>query len=188
MGTPVLLSIFALTFLFVVAILLISSFLIGKIYMAPYLPTRTRDLERINRIASLKPGDTFYDLGCGDGRVCRYIGAKNPKAKVVGVEIVHPLYLWNKLMGLIQPLRNVRMVRGNALKIDLSDADVVYLYALTSSFNGAYKSKLLKDLKPGARIISYVFSLNSWMGKMSKNCPRKGDMPIHIYEVDSGGC
>ncbi len=131
----------------------------------------------------MKPGDVFYDLGCGDGRVCRYIGRKNPKARVIGIEIAHVLYLWNKLMSLIQPPPNVEIVRGNALKRDLSDANVVYLYALTNTLNGAYKSKLIKELKPGARIISYIFSLDEWSGKRWKDCPLKGDTPVNIYEV-----
>ena len=183
MGILALLGAFALILISISIVFIVSSFLMGQTHMAPYVPTRKIDLGRINKIAALGPGDVFYDIGCGDGRVCRYIGMQNPNVRVVGIEIAHILYLWNKLMGLVQPLPNVEIIRGNALKEDLSDASVVYLYGLTNTFNGAYKTKLVKELKSGARIISYVFSLDEWSGEKWKDCPLQGDMPINIYEV-----
>ena len=38
-------------------------------YDVPWVPTRYELIKHIMRIARVGPGDVFYDLGCGDGRV-----------------------------------------------------------------------------------------------------------------------
>ena len=86
-------------FLFLLVVIEIPMF-VGGFSAAPWLPTSHTDLPRINKLAGLKPGQVFFDIGCGDGRICNYIADKNPGVKVFGYEIAYPLYLlcWLKAM------------------------------------------------------------------------------------------
>jgi hypothetical protein len=52
----------------------------------------------------------------------------------------------------------VRIVHGNALEADLSDATVVFLYLLPKG-NARIAAKLAAELRPGARIVTHMFRL-----------------------------
>src|SRR5713226_598613 len=54
--------------------------------LAPYVASPARVVDRMLELASIKPGETLYDLGCGDGRIL-IAAAEKYKAKAVGVEI-----------------------------------------------------------------------------------------------------
>ena len=52
----------------------------------------------------------------------------------------------------------VRFVEGNIFNADLSDATVVTLYLL-QSLNERLRPKLVRELKPGSRVVSHVFNM-----------------------------
>ena len=52
--------------------------------LAPYVSSPTRVVDRMLELANIKPGETLYDLGCGDGRIL-IAAAEKYKAKAVGV-------------------------------------------------------------------------------------------------------
>src|SRR5229473_2608779 len=54
--------------------------------LAPFVTSPVRIVERMLELANLKPGETLYDLGCGDGRIL-IAAAEKYKAKAVGIEI-----------------------------------------------------------------------------------------------------
>ena len=174
-------SIVALIFILIVVLLLISYALSG-FSIAPWIPCKEKDLERINKLADLKPGQIFYELGCGDGRVSRYIAMKNPDVKVIGIEIFLPVFLLAKIISLFQSHKNLTIKFGDAFKENLNGADVVYTFALSETINGRLKSKFEKQLKKGAKVISYVFSIKNWSGNQSVNKLTKNGFSIFTYE------
>ncbi len=54
--------------------------------LAPYVASPVRVVDRMLELANIKPGETVYDLGCGDGRIL-IAAVEKYKAKAVGVEI-----------------------------------------------------------------------------------------------------
>src|SRR3982751_1672198 len=54
--------------------------------LAPYVVSPQQIVDKMLEAASLKPGETVYDLGCGDGRVL-ITAAQRYRAKAVGVEL-----------------------------------------------------------------------------------------------------
>jgi ubiquinone/menaquinone biosynthesis C-methylase UbiE len=129
--------------------------------LAPYIPTPQEAVDKMLEAAHVKPGDVVYDLGSGDGRIV-ITAARRFGARGVGVEIRADLCQAAreriKSLGLEE---RVRMVEGSALRVDLSSADVVTMYLLTSS-NERLKPNLEKYLKPGSRVVSYEFPIKGW--------------------------
>ena len=165
-----------------VIIVILVSIVFAWFSLAPWVPTLSKDLKRINKIAKLKPGQTFLELGCGDGRVCSYIARQNPKAKVIGIELAFPFYVFTKLRVALCGPKNVQIVFGDALKYDISDIDVLYVFGLMETVNKKIKQKIDKQMKPKAKLISYVFAMQKWSGKETKYKEGKNISGIYVYE------
>ena len=107
------------------------------------------------------------DLGCGDGRIA-IIAAQEFGAKAVGVERDEGRY--QKCVKKVTELHlenQVNIIHGDLLKVDLSDADVVTLYLLTSA-NEKIKPNLDLYLKRGARVVSHDFKIPGWKAEKIK--------------------
>jgi predicted RNA methylase len=151
--------------------------------LAPYIPTPQVVVEKMLEAAHLKPGDVVYDLGAGDGRIV-ITAAQEFGARAVGVEILPDVC--EKARERIKSLGlddKVTIVQNSALRVDLSPADVVTLYLLTSS-NERLKPNLEKYLKPGARVVSNQFPMKGWKATAVVHV-RTGNMdnPIYVYEM-----
>jgi precorrin-6B methylase 2 len=129
--------------------------------LAPVFPSPETVVDRMLAMAQVKPGEMVYDLGCGDGRIV-IAAAQKFKARAVGIEIRREVYEQTAARVASLGLSDqVKIVRGNALKYDLSPADVVTLYLMTGA-NERLKPILLKDLKPSARVVSHDFEIRGW--------------------------
>ncbi|MEO7144335.1 MAG: class I SAM-dependent methyltransferase [Bryobacteraceae bacterium] len=147
--------------------------------LAPYVPSAPRVVDRMLELANLKPGETLYDLGCGDGRIV-IAAAENYKAKAVGVEISEKLVrvATNRVKKL--GLQNqVKIIHGDLMNVDLSGADVVTLYLLTLS-NEELRPRLEKYLKPGARVVSHDYAVPGWR---PNNIDKADEHPGHLIYV-----
>jgi predicted RNA methylase len=128
---------------------------------APWLPTPKKRVKAMLDIADVGPDDVVYDLGSGDGRII-VMAAKDYGATAVGIEIDPIRYHWSKLNIRRHRLRSkVKVLRHNFFKMDLSEATVVTLYQ-GHEINKKIRDKLMEDLKPGARVVSYRFILTGW--------------------------
>lgn len=129
--------------------------------LAPYVASPQTVVDKMLEAAELKPGETLFDLGCGDGRI-PITAARDFKTKGVCVEIADELVKAArqnvKKLGLDGI---VTVVHGNLLQVDLKPADVVTLYLLTDS-NEKLKPALEKSLKPGSRVVSHDFRVRGW--------------------------
>lgn len=80
----------------------------------------------------------------------------------------------------------VTMVNGDMFKVDLTSADVIFLY-LTTSANEKVKPKLEAELKQGVRVVSHDYEIVGWKpAKVQKFCenPRLGypSHTLYLYE------
>jgi protein-L-isoaspartate O-methyltransferase len=151
--------------------------------LAPYIPTPQLIVEKMLEAGHVTAGDVVYDLGSGDGRVV-ITAAQKFGARAVGVELRADLCRIAseriKMLGLED---RVRMVQGSALRVDLSPADVVTMWLLTSS-NERMKPKLAKDLKPGARVVSNQFPIKGWKpSEVVKAHSGSMEHTIYVYEI-----
>jgi len=73
-------------------ILLAAMVIVPVFFGAPWHPLSDKNINRIIKFADLQPGETFYDLGSGDGRVL-IAASSNQCLRGVGVEI-DPIKVW----------------------------------------------------------------------------------------------
>ncbi len=173
---PLLLITLAIVLL-VIAFLIVS-FYIGIFGAAPYLPTPMKSAKKLVKVAKIKKGDKVYDIGAGDGRIV-HLSAKEG-ANSTGIEINPFVFSWAKLKQVLFGWKG-KMVRKNFLKMDLSDADVIFCYLMPHSLE-KYREKFQKELKKGTKIISYAFSIKGL--EPIKVYPREGKIgKINIYEI-----
>lgn len=162
--------------------LILLTLAITALSLAPWVPTRKKDLKRVKTIVDLKEGQSFYDLGCGDGRVASYI-SKNSKVKAIGIELAVPFYLICKIREFFSKNKNLEFKLKSLFQEDLSQADAIYLFAANSKkLTGKIVDKLNNELKPGAKVISYAFPINAWKAKLIDR-PTPNDVAIYLYEI-----
>lgn len=150
--------------------------------LAPYVSSPQPIVVKMLEIAGLKSGQTLYDLGCGDGRIVA-TAAKEFGAKAVGVELSPALAKRARQavesMGLKE---QVKIIEGDLMQVDLSDADVVALYLLTEA-NEQLRPKLEKELKPGARVVSLEFRIKGWKPlRVEKVEAHRHPYTIYLYQ------
>jgi len=138
-------------------IFLIYSSLCGS----PYVPTSRKELDKIFKAAHLKKRQTFLDLGCGDGRIVRYV-VKNFQVRGIGTEINILLIYWARFLSWLNKLI-IDYQFSNMVKEPLPKADVIYLFLMPNLIE-KIADKLLIQLNQGTLIISHGFKIN----KLSK--------------------
>src|SRR3982074_1401724 len=155
----------------------------GSEDLAPYLPSPQLVVEKMLDAARINPGETLYDLGSGDGRIV-ITAAQMYKANAVGVELSDVLCKSTiKKIAALHLESQVKIIHGNALKVDLSPADVVTLYLLTSS-NARLRPILEKDLKSGARVVSLNFGMPGWKtARVETVHADRQTHTIYVYEM-----
>ena len=121
-------------------------------FIAPFVASPLPVIRHMLMLVDLKPGETFFDLGAGDGRTV-IMAAQEFGARAVGVELREDLA--KRALATVHELGlqdRVTIVQDDLFKVNLSPANVVFLY-LTTSANDKIKPKLAKELKPGSRVV-----------------------------------
>ncbi len=127
----------------------------------PYVQTPPDVVLAMLKVANVNKTDVVYDLGCGDGRIL-IAAAQICGARGVGVDI-NPERIAEARRGAAKAGLSARLLfrEQDLFDIDLSPATVVALYLLPEA-NLELRPKLLRELKPGTRIVSHAFNLGDW--------------------------
>jgi len=127
-----------------------------------FVPTPDMVIDKMLELANVSANDVVYDLGCGDGRIV-VRAAQRFGARAVGVDI-NPVRITEatanvKAAGVAD---KVRLIEGDLFEANISEATVVTLYLLPR-LNVKLRPKLLKELRPGSRIVSHAFDMGDWV-------------------------
>jgi cyclopropane fatty-acyl-phospholipid synthase-like methyltransferase len=130
-------------------------------YIAPFVPTPQEVVDRMLELAQVSPGDLLYDLGSGDGRIV-ITAARRYGAQAVGFEI-DPALVTNSKRNIkeagVEALAEIR--DQDVRTVDLSPASVVTMY-LYPGANLRLRAAIMRQLKPGSRVVSHDFSMGDW--------------------------
>jgi hypothetical protein len=126
-----------------------------------YIPTEQPTVEAMLKLARVGPGDVLYDLGSGDGRI-PITAARRFGIRAVGVEIDPQRISEARAKAKAAGVSHLVSFRNEDLfKADFRNATVITLYLLPA-LNLKLRPRLLKELKPGARIVSHDFDMGDW--------------------------
>jgi SAM-dependent methyltransferase len=145
-----------------------------------YYPTPDETVNAMLTLADIKKGDVLYDLGSGDGRI-PIMAAQQHGIRAVGIEIDPKLVAvaderarQENVQNLVS-FRNADMFRAN-----ISEASIVTLY-LSNKINLLLRPKLLRELRPGTRILSHDFHMGDWVPEQKIRVPWQKNLFRTIY-------
>ena len=132
-----------------------------------FVPTPPEVVDAMLDLANVAKGDVVYDLGCGDGRIV--IAAAKRGATGVGIDIdperIKEAEANAKAAGVTG---RVKFLQADLFETDLRPATVVTLYLLPE-LNKKLQPKLMKELRPGSRIVSHAFDMGDWKAEQTRD-------------------
>lgn len=142
-------------------------FLLPTVKGAIYYPSSDKQIETILELAQIKKGEKAVDIGSGDGRIPFALAKAG--AQSFGYEINPILVLWSKWQARLLPAsKRPGFYWKNMWTSDFGDYDVVTLFGMTYIMKDLEK-KLMKELKPGGRVICNSFPFPNWKSEKSLN-------------------
>jgi cyclopropane fatty-acyl-phospholipid synthase-like methyltransferase len=149
--------------------------------LAPYVASPVRVVDRMLELAKVKPGETLFDLGCGDG-IILVEAVQKFQVKAVGVEISPKLVARaEERLQKAGVQDQARVIQGDLLNVDLSGADIVAIY-LSTQLNSQLRPRLEKFLKPGSRVVSHDYPVQGWKPTKVVEEGKQGHL-IYLYEM-----
>lgn len=129
--------------------------------IVPFVPTPQEVVDRMLELAEVKKGDLVYDLGSGDGRIV-ITAARRYGVRAVGFDIDPHLVRESRANIKKAGLEHLAEIHEqDILTVDLSPATVLTLYLLPS-VNMRLRPAILRQLRPGSRVVSHAFDMGDW--------------------------
>lgn len=150
----------------------------------PFVISADEVVHRMLRMADVGPGDFLIDLGSGDGRI-PIAAAKRYGARGLGVDLDPPLVELARANAVREGVAgSVNFEVRDLFETDLSQASVVAFYLLPNVAM-QLRPKLLKELRPGTRIVAHDYDLGDWPPDewTSIRVPDKPVAPIGVSQV-----
>lgn len=151
---------------------------------APYVPSSMENIRKILKLAGVKKGKKFYELGSGDGRVV--LEAAKLEAHSIGIEqswlrVLYSRYKATKLANKLDrrsvygpvpnyssgtrashiECGNAKFYHGDIFKKNYQNADIVYIFLLPKGVK-KLEEKLKKELKKGSVVITQTYHFPTW--------------------------
>lgn len=175
---PMFLSLTLLILVVAITVFLTISFYVTIFGGGPFVPTPMYAVHKVLKAAGIKKGQKVYDIGAGDGRFIHF-AAKDYGADSTGFEMDPSVYFIAKMRQWFWGWKG-KMIRSNFQKYSLKDADVVVCYMMPNTL-AKFQKQFDKDLKKGAKVVSYAFHIGTWIPK--KIIPKDGKTSkILIYQ------
>ncbi len=154
-------------------------------FVAPFVVTPQRDVERMMRLADIGPGDYVIDLGSGDGRIV--ITAAERGAMGHGIELDPGLVREARLRAEGAGVADrVAFVNEDLFQSDFSRATVVTMYLMPDVVM-RLRPILFETLAPGTRIVSNSFDMGDWRPEQHVSAAVSGGLFLWIVPADVSG-
>ncbi len=161
--------------IYIIFIISVLSF----ISLAPWVPTKNSDLDRINKIIKLKQAEKLLEMWTGTAKVSLYLASQNKDSYITGIELSPFFYLISKLRVYFSGLDNIEIIYWNALKLDLENYDAIYVFWLPETVTNKVFPKIKHIKNKNFRFISYCFKMTNTYFKETKH---KTENKYAIYE------
>ena len=128
----------------------------------PYEPSSPAIVAAMLELAKVTKRDVVYDLGCGDGRIV-IEAVKTRQARGVGIDVDPERIAEARENARKAGVgKRVEFRTQNLFEADIKKATVMMLY-LWPEVNLRLRPKLLRELKPGTRVVSHSHTMGDWV-------------------------
>ena len=148
-----------------------------------WIPTPDALVQRMLRMAQVRPEDFVIDLGSGDGKIV--LAAAREGARGLGIEYNPDLVaLSQRRAEQAQLAERARFEKADIFESDFSQASVITMYLLPH-LNLRLRHRILA-LKPGTRVVSHEFRMGRWQ---PDETAKVGHASVHLWlvPVNAGG-
>lgn len=133
-----------------------------KEVFVPFVPADTKGIDEMCQAVALVGTEKVIDVGSGWGSIVFHLARKYQNLRLYGIEL-------NPVLHFIATLRKALFHRGQQLtflcadagNVSYSDYDVIMLFMLSPFVDKVLVPKFEKELKKGAKVVSYVFPMKS---------------------------
>ncbi len=147
-------------------------------------------IDKSIELLSLSDSDVCFDIGCGDGRFLFRACEISPVGTVVGIEIdeARCSLLSNKIGGSAHTSR-CKVICGNALEQDYSEATCFFLYLIPRGLKIVYKNVISKITNRRIRVVTYMSPFPAEYAKpvsVEKVCTAShidAEWPLYVYDI-----
>ncbi len=145
---------------------------------APFMPMPPIVVGKMTALMNVGAGEKLVELGSGDGRLV--ISLARAGAEVHGYEINPFLVLWSRFNIFRAGVSGKAFIHwADFWRRDVSSFNGVALYGI-SHIMVKLEKKLTRELKPGSKVVSYVFTFPDWQATQQ-------DGNVYLYEVPGYG-
>lgn len=160
-------------------ILYLLAALVSASSSIPYVGTRFKRIEKVIKRVKPKKGQTFIDLGSGDGRIV-FIAAQKFNLNAVGVEFNPMLTFFSRWYARLKHIPATFRTE-DILKTDISKADIIYCFLLPKMLV-PLTEKLKKEGKKGSIVISHGFEIKA-LKKLQFDYIDDNPFPTYYYKL-----
>ena len=153
-----------------------------RAYAGLWVPSPPEVIAAMLELAAVSPPDVVYDLGSGEGEIV-IEAARRYGVRAVGVELDHErVENAAKTAAAAGVTDRVTFVEGDLFDMDIGEATVVTLY-LFPELMQRLLPKLLRELRPGTRIVSHDFGLPYWPPEKTVEVRLDRIRRVHLWTV-----
>lgn len=126
-----------------------------------WVPTPKSLVEKMLKMAAVKPADIVFDLGSGDG-ITVITAAKQFGVHATGIEYNPDMVELARRNAQHEGVSDkAQFIRGDIFATDFSKATVLTMYLLPY-LNLKLRPTIL-NMKPGTRVVSHAFTMDDWV-------------------------
>ncbi len=160
----------------VLIVILLVALAFGSVLLvgAPFLPTMKKTRNDALDLLDLKPGQTFIDLGSGDGSLL--ILAAQRGANAVGYEINPFLWIYSWLRTR-RYRSQVKIKLRSFWRSDLSGVDGIFVFLITRHMDRLGKLLAGREGQKPLKVVSHAFTIPG-----QKPARKLGPLFLYIYK------
>jgi cyclopropane fatty-acyl-phospholipid synthase-like methyltransferase len=147
-----------------------------------WVPSPPEVIAAMLQLAAVAPDDVVYDLGSGEGEIV-IEAARRYGARAVGVELDHERVTNAAQHAAAAGVTDlVTFIERDLFEVDIGEATVVTLY-LFPALMQRLLPKLLRELRPGTRIVAHDFRLPDWPPEKTVEVPVDRIRRVYLWTV-----
>ena len=147
-----------------------------------WVPSPPEVIAAMLELAEVGPADVVYDLGSGEGEIV-IEAARRYGVRAVGVELDHErVENARKKAADAGVTDRVTFIERDLFEVDIGEATVVTLYLFPGILERLLP-KLLRELRPGTRIVSHDFGLGDWPPDKTVEVPIERRRRVLLWTV-----